>query len=123
MCVEMIGDLTHLAVKAPATLPETGISGLAQAGEHVVDRGLVWIDPVDTPHHHWCVAHFTIRNPADIIFEVPGGQLRSFTELAGSLEFGHWTQRFTTLPILTLVPTTGLERNTVPLGGPYTAPT
>ena len=116
--VEVIGDLAHLAVVAPATCPESSVSRFAETFEHEVDRCLVWIDAMHPPDHHGRVADLAVSDPAGLVLEVPRGQLRRLAQLAGTLLLGHLTHRFTTLPTLTLLPTVGFERNTVPLGGP-----
>ena len=118
MGMEVIRDLAHLAVVAPPTCPESSVRRFAEPFKHEVDRRLVRISAMDPPHHHGRVADLAVCDPAGVVLEVPGGQLRGLAQLAGTLLLGHLTHRFTTLPTLTLLPTVGFERNTVPLGGP-----
>src|SRR5215467_5574744 len=68
--VVVVGDVAHVVVDV--VLAHLGLGDLVQARPHVLEvlgRGR---GAVPAPHHHGHVAHVALRDPADIVFVVPG---------------------------------------------------
>jgi hypothetical protein len=80
--VEVVRDVPHVLVDAIAVLAEPFVSDDAQHREQVRTDVVGWIVPVLAPHDHGDLADLAVRDPAPVVFEVPGRESLRLTEIA-----------------------------------------
>ncbi len=117
MCMKVIWNLTHHPVKGPTTFTESLISSMAEMVEHVLEVCFGRIDSVLAPNDHRCVTNLAVGDPANLVVEVPFGQLGRFAQLA-DLARHHLRFTVTVDPAATVDPRPGRVEITRPDVGP-----
>ena len=103
VCVVVVGDVAHVVVNLPATLPQDAIG---HGPESLVELSLDlvrWFGVVLAPDHHGHQADLAVSNPTEIIFEVALGYRRGLAEVA----VAHLTLKYTVPCHFSILPGAG----------------